>query len=157
MTVNFTISHITVGLSCLSARNPSRTDEFTTFPSDNRRYAVLYICVNMRRYAHSLLWDVLYIYPACAAGWRRPWKVLRFKLWLVSISHHKYCLCTLTYTFYVHILFNFTMNCPGKVIKYIYFKHCVQMLEGRRWSKPRITHLKHYLILFLFWVPLIVV
>lgn len=104
-----------------------------------------------------LIWDdMLTVYCGMCCTFIQP--VLRFKLWLVSISHHKYCLCTLTYTFYVHILFNFTMNCPGKVIKYIYFKHwCVQMLEGQRWSKPRITHLKHYLILFLFWVPLIVV
>lgn len=29
--------------------------------------------------------------------------------------------CTLTYAFYVHILFNFTMNCPGKVIKIYLF------------------------------------
>lgn len=41
----------------------------------------------------------------------------------VFALHFQYCLCLyINNAFYVHILFNFTMNCYGKVIKYIYFK-----------------------------------
>ena len=77
--------------------------------------------------------------PGRPVGWSRPQELLwgLFRLFILNIV----LVCTLTYAFYVHILFNFTMNCPGKVINIFILKYWCVCIHDRIF-KPGASFIK---------------